>query len=81
MFPSVMSCKSLLNSFAWTNYNVEATYLAHDEVLLVEMTTEHFGRLARYRLDFHTDFLALSRGLHGLVIIFYTRHHAQLHKL
>ena len=80
MFATV-SCKSLLNSFLRTNYKVEATHLAYDEVLLVEMTAEHFRRLARYRLDFHTDFLTLSRGLHGFVIILYTRHHAQLHKL
>lgn len=76
--PSIIYSFQFLSAFEST---ISATHLTDEEVLRLEMTTEHLGRFSRHGLDFDADLLALPSRFHGLVIVLYTRYHAQVNEL
>ena len=56
-------------------------YLADKQIFLIEMPSEHFGRLSRDGVDLDADLLALASRLHLLVVGLYARDDAKFKEL
>ena len=57
------------------------TYLAHQNILLIEMPPEHFRRFSRDRLDLDADFFTFPGSFDLFVIALNARHNTNVEEL